>query len=69
MVERFNRTIGVRALYRREIANTAELAEEVAAYLALYNEVRPHESLGQRIPLAVHREDQRLLQALSLQLP
>lgn len=24
----------------------AELAEEFAAYLALYNEVRPHEALG-----------------------
>ena len=32
----------------------ADLAEEVAAYLSLYNEIRPHETLGQRRPLAVH---------------
>ena len=56
-------------LYRREIANTAELAEEVAAYLALYNEVRPRQTLGQERPLVVHPGDQHLFQAPSLQHP
>jgi hypothetical protein len=33
-------------LYQREIATAAELAQEVAAYLVLYNEIRPHETLA-----------------------
>ena len=44
-------------LYQREIANAAELAEEVAAYLVLYNEIRPHESLGLETPLSSHCGD------------
>ncbi len=60
VVERFNRSLKYEHLYQREIADAAELAEEVAAYLALYNEIRPHETLGQRRPLAVHRGDSHL---------
>ena len=41
-----------------------ERREQAAGAVALINEVRPHERLGQRIPLAVHRGDQHLLQAL-----
>ena len=41
---------GCEHLYRREIANTVELAEEVAACLALCNEVRPRQTLGQKRP-------------------
>jgi hypothetical protein len=29
-------------LYQREIANPAELSEEVVDYLQLFNEIRPH---------------------------
>ena len=47
-------------LHQREIADAAELAEEVAAYLALCNEVRQHQTLGQRRPLPVHRGDPHL---------
>jgi hypothetical protein len=54
---------------QNEIEQAATLAEEVADFLALYNEVRPHESLRQRIPLVVHRADPHLFQALSLQDP
>jgi hypothetical protein len=50
-------------LYQCEIATASELAEEVESYLALCNEARPHEALGQRIPLAAHRADQYLFQA------
>jgi transposase InsO family protein len=49
--------------------SAVKLAEEVTSYLSLYNEVRPHESLGQRPPLVVHRADQHLFQALTLQEP
>jgi hypothetical protein len=56
-------------LYQREIANAAELAEEVKAFLVTFTEVRPHETLGQRPPLEMHRLDQHLFQGLSLQEP
>jgi hypothetical protein len=46
-----------------------KLSEEIAAHLALYNEVRPYEALGQRPPLVVHREDPHLFAALTLQEP
>jgi transposase InsO family protein len=55
VVERFHRSLKYEHLYQREIANAAELAEEIAAYLQLFNKVRPHESLGQRRPHGVHR--------------
>ena len=57
VVERFNRSLEYEHLCQREISDAAELAEEVAAYLTLYNEIRPNETLGQRRPLAVHRGD------------
>jgi Integrase core domain len=68
-VERLDQTRKYEHLYQREIEQAAVLAEEVEAFLALYNEVRPHESLGQRIPFAMHRGDQHLFRALSLQDP
>jgi transposase InsO family protein len=60
MVERFNRALKHQHLYQREIEPVAELAEEVEAYLALYNEIRPHEALGRKRQLLVHRGDSRL---------
>jgi len=60
VVERFNRSLKYEHLYQREIADATELAEEVEAYLSLYNEIRPHQALGQRRPLAVHRADPHL---------
>jgi putative transposase len=69
VVERFHRSMKYEHLYQREIANAAELAEEVKAFLVTFNEVRPHETLGQRPPLEMHRLDQHLFQGLSLQDP
>ena len=57
VVERFHESLKYEHLYQREIANAAELAEEVAAYITLYNEARPHESLALEPPLAIHRGD------------
>jgi len=68
-VERFSQTLKYEHLYQREIANAAELAEEVKAFLVTFNEVRPHETLGQRPPLASYREDPYLFRGLSLQEP
>jgi hypothetical protein len=39
------------------MANAAELAEEVADYLTLNNEIRPHESLGLEPPRSSHCGD------------
>ena len=69
VVERFNQTLKYEHLYQREIEQAATLAEEVANLLRTFNEVRPHESLGQRQPHGVHRGDHHLLQALTLQQP
>jgi transposase InsO family protein len=69
VVERFNRSMKYEHLYQREIANAAELAEEVKAFVVTFNEVRPHETLGQRPQLEMHRLDQPLFQGLSLQEP
>lgn len=68
-VGHFDRSLRYEYLYQREIEQAAELAEEVEAFRALYNEIRPHESLGQRIPLSINRGDHHLFRALSLQDP
>ena len=67
VVERFNESLKYEHLYRCEIDHAAELAEEVESFLTLYNEVRPHEALGFRLPLQVHCSDQHLFEALTLQ--
>ena len=46
VVERFHRPLKYGHLCQREIVGAAELAEEVVAYLQLFNVVRPPESLG-----------------------
>ena len=67
VVERFHQSLKYEHLYQREIEQAATLAEEVAEFLRSFNEVRPHEALGQRIPLAVHRGDQHLFGASTVQ--
>jgi transposase InsO family protein len=66
-VERSNQSLTYEHLYQREIDHAATLAEEVEAFLAMFNEVRPHESLAWRQPLAMRRADAHLFQAPSLQ--
>jgi len=53
---------------RRSLCSTgaAELAEEVESFLALHNEVRPHEALAFKPPLHAHRSDQHLFGASTL---
>lgn len=67
VVERFNRSLKYEHLSQREIANAAELAEEVEAFLGTFNEVRPREALDFRPPLHVHRSSQHLFGASTLQ--
>ena len=45
VIERFYGSLKYEHLYRREVANGAELGDECQAYRRLYNEIRPHESL------------------------
>lgn len=66
MVERFNRSLKYEHLYRLEIDDAAELADQVALFLELYNEVRPHETIGDLRPVDVHLRS-HLFRAQSVQ--
>lgn len=55
VVERFNQSLKYEHLYRHEIDHPAKLADEVASFIDLYNEVRPHEGLDFRRPLDAYR--------------
>ena len=52
-----------------ECTKVSDRAEEVTSSPVHDNEITTHESLGQRPPLALHRVDPHLFQALSLQRP
>jgi putative transposase len=67
VVERFNQSLKYEHLYRLEINQAWELAEEVEAFLQLYNEVRPHEAIGFRRPLEIYRLDPHLFSEESVQ--
>lgn len=54
VIERFFRSIKYEHLYRHEISNGVALNEHCEAYRALYNEIRPHETLGQRPPMLTY---------------
>jgi transposase InsO family protein len=51
VVERFNRSLKYEHLYREEIRDVLELADQIHAFTELYNWVRPHETLGQVAPI------------------
>lgn len=57
VVERFNGSLKYEHLYRHEIADALELADEAEAYRALYNAVRPHEAIGFATPLSRYLAD------------
>jgi transposase InsO family protein len=57
VVERFNRSLKYEQLYRLEIVHAEELADAVDEFVALYNEIRPHEGIGFRRPLDVYTAD------------
>jgi hypothetical protein len=45
-IERFTQSLKYEHLYRLEVATGHDLAEECEEFRALYNDIRPHESLG-----------------------
>ncbi len=57
VVERFNGSLKYEHLYRLEIADALELADQTATYRTLYNEIRPHEALDFATPLSRHAQD------------
>jgi putative transposase len=67
VVERFNESLKYEHLYREEIADAVALTEEVEAYRKIYNQIRPHEALGFRTPLAAHLAEPNLFEAQSVQ--
>ena len=52
--ERFFRTIKYDLIYIEEFATPKELRKAIAEYMALYNNYRPHSSIGGRCPDEVH---------------
>jgi putative transposase len=67
VVERFYRTLKYEHLYQLEIADAIELGDQIEAHRRLYNEVRPHEALGQVTPMSVYLVDPNLFQTESVQ--
>ena len=57
VIERFNESVKYEHLYRQEIANGIELNAELEKYRRLYNEIRPHEALGQVTPIEIYLAD------------
>lgn len=51
VVERLNQSLKYEHLYRHEINDAQELAEQVDKYIDIYNAIRPHEELDFHTPL------------------
>jgi putative transposase len=54
-VERLWRSVKYEDLYPKRYATVPELETGLTAYFRFYNEVRPHQSLGNRTPASVHK--------------
>jgi putative transposase len=52
VIERFYQAIKYEHLYRHQIPDGLALAQEVEAYLTIYNTIRPHEAIGFATPLS-----------------
>lgn len=69
VIERFYESLKYEHLYRLEIPNGQALGDELELYRALFNQVRPHESLDFRTPLEAYlaAPEPNLLEAESVQ--
>ena len=54
-VERLWRTVKYEDVYLRGYSNPTELREGLKNYFRFYNERRPHQSLGYKSPMEIHR--------------
>ena len=59
VIERFYGSIKYEHLFRQEIQSGVALQAECEKYRRIYNEIRPHEHLGQITPLSVYLADPR----------
>jgi len=57
MIERFFEAIKYEHLYRRDIGDGIELADQVRSYRSIYNTIRPHEAIGMTRPLERYRQN------------
>jgi putative transposase len=55
VVERFNRSLKYEHLCRLEIDDASDLMDEVATFLEIYNDIRPHEAIGDLRPAEMHQ--------------
>jgi putative transposase len=59
VIERFFQSLKYEYLYRQEIGDGATLAAAVDCHQTIYNDVRPHEAIAFRTPLAAWRDFDR----------
>jgi putative transposase len=57
VVERFNESLKYEHLYRNEITDGQHLTEEIEAYCAIYNHIRPHEALDLMPPIHTYLKE------------
>ncbi len=55
-IERLGRSLKYEDVYLKGYADGGEAARGIAAWIAFYNERRPHQALADRTPMAVRRE-------------
>ena len=56
VIERFFEAIKYEHLYRRNIGDGPDLADQVATFRAIYNTIRPHEAIAMTRPLQHYRQ-------------
>ena len=59
-LERWINTLKYEHLYRHDIANSPDLADQTIGFVDEYNTIRPHQALGQTPPLAAYLNDRTL---------
>ena len=57
--ERLWRTVKQEEVYLKDYQDMVEAEAELSRYFEFYNNVRPHQSLGYRIPREIFRQEMR----------
>lgn len=69
VIERFYQAIKYEHRYRHEIGDGLVLAQEVEAYLRVYNTIRPHEAIGFATPISRYLQAPSTPPGVNLQPP
>jgi putative transposase len=64
--ERLWRTVKHEEVYLADYENPREARAGLSSYLTFYNEVRPHQALGNLTPAAAHAEPEQLKQLMNI---